>query len=189
MSKMYNFSTKASIELASDGLIITSYVPKKILFKDVKHVYIKSPAFLSKGLINVCDEYIEVGKKDMEMVLDLEKKLTALGVVVARLRKQSSDTYIEDSVSFGGACSFMTFHDDGLVYHRFGETYKFSIEDISAISVYRKLLIFVGENGPFAESEDGRVMVTLRNADYETAVRFVENVKQRGEHIQVEIYK
>lgn len=199
MSKTYNFSTGNSIKLSFDGLVATNYEDTTHYFKDLDHVFIKMPGFLSKGQIGIDDTYLEFTKKDIDLVLDLENMLNKVGVVVARYRKQSTDSYIEEAVSVGGVCSFITFaenianiginnsrYGEGkyLIYHRFGETYKIYYEDIKRIVVDKNCICFYGHDGPI-NIKDSSLFVNLRKKDRDVALLFAQKLQACANHIEV----
>ena len=200
MSKNYNFSTGNSIELSVDGLVAKTYVETTHYFKTLDHVFIKMPGFLSKGHIAIEDTYVEFAKKDVSLVLDLENKLSMVGVVVARYRKESDDSYIEEAVSVGGVCSFITFANNianitinntpygpgkYLIYHRFGKTYKIYYEDITQIIINKGCMIFYGHDGPI-NIGDTSLIINLRRNDYKHALLFAQKLQSVANHIEVE---
>lgn len=199
MSKTYNFSTGNSIKLSIDGLVATNYEDTTHYFKDLDHVFIKMPGFLSKGHIGIDDNYLEFTKKDLDLISDLEEKLKSVGVVVARYRKQSTDSYIEEAVSVGGVCAFIAFaenianisinnsrYGEGkyLIYHRFGETFKIYYEDIKRITIGKSYMTFDGHDGPI-NINDSSLIINLRKKDCKYAILFAEKLQAVANHIEV----
>ena len=199
MSKTYKFSTGDSIKLSVDGLVATNYDDTTHYFKDLDHVFIKMPGFLSKGQIAIDGDFLQFTKKDIESVLDLENMLNKVGVVVARYRNQSTDSYIEEAVSVGGVCAFITFAENivnistnntpygpgkYLIYHRFGETFKIYYEDIKQVTISKNCLSLDGNNGPII-IKDSSLIINLRKKDRNAALLFAQKLQSQADHIEV----
>ena len=193
MSKKFEFSTGNYIDLASDGLITSTYQAEKHMFDKSTSVFVKKPGFLSKGYINVNDTYVSFKKKDMSLVLELVDYLERLGVIVAMYRGKSSDTYLENCVTAGGVCSFYTFVDGKLVCYHYGKEYRINYEDIKCIWVSKQLVVFAtDEKSLFSgvilnEKENLRAEITIRPKDFESALAFAKNVKGYADHVKIKV--
>ena len=193
MSKKFEFSTGSSIELGADGLITRTYEANRFTFGEIESVFIKKPGFLSKGYVNINDEYVSFKKKDMSLVLELVSYLEKLGVIVAMYRGKSSQTYLENCVTVGGSCSFYKFVDGELVYYYFGKVYKVNYDQIKCILVSKKLVVFATDNTSLFsgvvidEKEDLKAEITIRPSDFVSAVAFAKKVKEHAEHVEIKV--
>ena len=193
MSKKFQFSTGKSIELASDGLITNSYESKKHMFNKLDIVFIKKPGFLSRGYVNINDEYIEFKKKDMSLVIELIDYLERLGVIAAMYRGKSTERYLESNISVGGSCSFFTFIGGELIYYYFGDVYKVNYEQIKCIWVSENIVVFGADNNSLLNSvildkkKEVKAEITIRHSDYKSAIDFAKKVKELASHIEIKV--
>lgn len=193
MSKKFQFSTGKSIELASDGLITNSYESKKHMFNKLDIVFIKKPGFLSRGYVNINDEYVSFKKKDMSLVIELIDYLERLGVIAAMYRGKSTERYLESNIAVGGSCSFFTFIGGELIYYYFGDVYKVNYEQIKCIWVSENIVVFGADNDSLLNSvildkeNDIKAETPIRRSDYKSAIDFANNVKNLASHIEIKV--
>ena len=197
MGKQYSFSTKMTVDVDNERVVITGVVDEHTFeIANLKSVFYTKPVFVFGGYVCIDDTYVFVKKKDIPLAEELLAQLESLGVFVQRKRKVCTENYIEQSIGVYIPTYWLRDGEFYAVDHE-NKVCKIDVSQIKSIWIDNGVIKFnsVEHNEPrasvvkvyFDDGEEEELFLFFKKKYKNEVIKFANKVSDLGGGIPVNV--